>query len=130
MIYHERMANNGMDVDPDPPTDSPALSYEMEQEKLLHLRKVTETLNNMRLQNGNNKAPPFNLNVLDTLFQMNRHLVPQPLAMMTIISLTFNYPTIPMLPLNQNCGVVTFIQSLYMVPLNTSPQMLNTLRIC
>ena len=30
MIYHERMANNGMDINPDPPTDSPALSYEME----------------------------------------------------------------------------------------------------
>ena len=30
IIYHERMANNSMDVDPDPPTDSPALSYEME----------------------------------------------------------------------------------------------------
>ena len=29
-IYHERMANNGMDVDSDPPTDSPALSYETE----------------------------------------------------------------------------------------------------
>ena len=30
IIYHERMANNSMDVDPDPPTDSPALSYEIE----------------------------------------------------------------------------------------------------
>jgi len=49
VIYHEIMANNSMDVDPDPPTDSPALSYEMEQEKLLHLRKVAKTLNNMRL---------------------------------------------------------------------------------
>ena len=70
-IYHERMANNGMDVDPDPPTDSPALSYEMEQEKLLCFRKAAETLNNMRLQNGNNEAPLFNLNMLDTLFQIN-----------------------------------------------------------
>jgi len=43
------MANNGMDVDPDPPTDSPALSYEMEQEKLLCFRKAAETLNNTRL---------------------------------------------------------------------------------
>ena len=29
-IYHERMANNGMDVDSDSPTDSLALFYEME----------------------------------------------------------------------------------------------------
>jgi len=49
VIYHERMANNGIDVDPDPSTDSPALSYEIEQEKLLHLRKAAEALNNMRL---------------------------------------------------------------------------------
>ena len=27
MIYHERMANNSMDVDPDPPTDSLAPSH-------------------------------------------------------------------------------------------------------
>ena len=60
-IYHERMANNSMDVDPDSPTDSPALSYEMEQEKLLCFRKVAETLNNMRLQNGNNEASPIQL---------------------------------------------------------------------
>jgi len=49
VIYHERMANNSMDVDPDPPTNSPALSYEMKQEKLLRLRKVAKTLNNTRL---------------------------------------------------------------------------------
>ena len=56
VIYHEKMANNGMDVDPDSPTDFPALSYETEQKKLLHFRKAAETLNNTRLQNGNNKA--------------------------------------------------------------------------
>ena len=61
IIYHERMANNGMDVNPDLPTDSSALSYEIEQEKLLCFRKVAETLNNMRLQNGNNKASPIQL---------------------------------------------------------------------
>ena len=60
-VYHERMANNGMDVDPDPPTDFPALSYETEQEKLLHFRKADEILNNMRLQNGNNEASPIQL---------------------------------------------------------------------
>ena len=71
VIYHERMSNNGMDVDSNSPTDSSALSYKIEQEKLLYFRKVAETLNNMRLQNENNKALPFNLNVLDMLFQMN-----------------------------------------------------------
>jgi len=118
-----------MDVDPDSPTDSPALSYETEQEKLLRSRKAAETLNNTRFQNGNNEAPPFNLNMLDTLFQTNPNLVLQPLVMMTTMSSTSNYPMIPMLPLNQNCGVVTFIQSLYMVLSNTSPWTLNALRI-
>ena len=61
VIYHERMANNSMDVDPDSPTDSPTLSYETEQEKLLHFRKVAETLNNTRLQNGNNEVSPIQL---------------------------------------------------------------------
>ena len=56
VIYHERMANNGMDVDQEPIIESPALSYEMEQEKALHLSKVTETLGNMRPQNENNEA--------------------------------------------------------------------------
>ena len=60
-IYHERMANNGMDVDSDSPTDSPTLSYKMEQEKLLCFRKAAETLNNTRLQNGNNEAFPIQL---------------------------------------------------------------------
>jgi len=55
------MANNSMDVDPNPSTDSPALSYEMEQEKLLHLRKAAETLNNTRLQNKNNEVSPIQL---------------------------------------------------------------------
>jgi len=50
------MANNGMDIDPEPPAESPALSYEMEQEKVTHLRNVAGTLGNMRLQNGINEA--------------------------------------------------------------------------
>ena len=60
-IYHERMANNSINVDSDSPTNSPTLSYEMEQEKLLCFRKATEILNNMRLQNGNNEASPIQL---------------------------------------------------------------------
>ena len=61
VIYHERMSNNGMDVDSNSPTDSSALSYKIEQEKLLRFRKVAETLNNTRLQNGNNEASPIQL---------------------------------------------------------------------
>ena len=56
IIYHERMANNGMDIDPEPPAESPALSYEMEQEKVTHLRNAAGTLGNTRLQNGINEA--------------------------------------------------------------------------
>ena len=56
VIYHERMANNSMDVDQEPTIKSPALSYEMEQEKALCLSKVTETLGNTRPQNKNNEA--------------------------------------------------------------------------
>ena len=61
VIYHERMSNNGMDVDSNSPTDSSALSYKIEQEKLLRFRKAAETLNNTRLQNGNNEASPIQL---------------------------------------------------------------------
>jgi len=59
VIYHERMANNGMDVDPEPANNSPALSYEAEQEKALCFSKMTEILGNMRL-------PILTLNVPST----------------------------------------------------------------
>jgi len=48
--------NNGMDIDPDPPVESPTLSYEDEREKEICLRKAAETTNNMRLQGVNNEA--------------------------------------------------------------------------
>ena len=35
IIYHERMANNGMDIDPEPTDNSPALSYEIDRFELL-----------------------------------------------------------------------------------------------
>jgi len=60
VIYHERMANNGMDVDPEPANNFPTLSYEMEKEKALCFSKVTETLGNMRPQDGNNKVTQSN----------------------------------------------------------------------
>jgi len=56
VIYHERIANNGMDVDPELANNFPALSYETEQEKALCSSKVTETLGNMRPQDGDNEA--------------------------------------------------------------------------
>ena len=56
-IYHEKMElNNSMDIDSDPPVESPTLSYEEEREKEIHLRKAAETTNSMRLQGVNNKA--------------------------------------------------------------------------
>ena len=63
IIYHERVAmNNGMNVDSDLPVESPALSYEMEQEKALRLSKATETTSNMRPQGGNNEASSIQAN--------------------------------------------------------------------
>ena len=47
VAYHERMANNGMDIDVDV---SPTLFYEEEQEKALWVSKVVEHPTNMRLQ--------------------------------------------------------------------------------
>ena len=56
-IYHERMElNNGMDIDSDPPVETPALFYENERDKEIRLRKAAETTNNTRLQSGNNKT--------------------------------------------------------------------------
>jgi len=56
-IYHEKMElNNDMDVDSDPPVESPVLSYNDEREKKIHLRKAAETTNNTRLQSINNEA--------------------------------------------------------------------------
>ena len=56
-IYHERVTmNNGMDIDSDMPVESPALFYEMEQEKQSHLSKATGTSNNTRPQDVNNGA--------------------------------------------------------------------------
>jgi len=46
VIYHERMANNSMDIDLEPANNSPAPSHRTEQEKTLHFSKVTETLGN------------------------------------------------------------------------------------
>ena len=63
VAYHERVTmNNGMDVDTDPPSDFPALSYEEEQGKELRLRKAAETTTNMRPQGGTNEASSSQVN--------------------------------------------------------------------
>jgi len=36
IIYHEKMANNGMDINQEPTVESPALFRRTEQEKALH----------------------------------------------------------------------------------------------
>ena len=61
VIYNERMANNGMDVDPEPANNFPTLFYEIEQKKALCFSKVTKTLGNTRPQDGNNEATHSNL---------------------------------------------------------------------
>jgi len=62
-IYHEKMElNNGMDIDPDPPVESPTLSYKDEREKEICLRKVAETTNNTRLQGVNKEASSTQIN--------------------------------------------------------------------
>jgi len=48
--------NNGMDIDSDPPVETPALSYKDKRDKAICLSKAAETTNNTRLQNGINEA--------------------------------------------------------------------------
>ena len=47
VVYHEKMANNGMDVNEEPVVSTPALSYETKQEKAIHISKVAEQQGNM-----------------------------------------------------------------------------------
>ena len=69
VIYHERMANNSMDVDLEPANNFPALSRRTEQEKALYFSKAIEILGNMRPQNGNNKATHSNT---ECVFNVNQ----------------------------------------------------------
>ena len=48
VAYHERMVNNGMDIDSEPVNNSPDLSYEIEQENTIHTSKATKLQKNMR----------------------------------------------------------------------------------
>ena len=74
VIYHERVTmNNGMDIDSDMPIESPALSYEIEQEKQSCLSKVTGTSNNMRPQGINNGASSTQSDYVDHVFPNETH---------------------------------------------------------
>ena len=42
VAYHEKMVNNGMDIDKRPVELTPALSYKIEQEKAICISKVAE----------------------------------------------------------------------------------------
>jgi len=56
-IYHEKMElNNDMDIDSDPPVETPTLSYKDKRDKTIRLNKAAETTNNTRLQNRNNET--------------------------------------------------------------------------
>ena len=111
VIYHERMANNGIDINQEPTIKSPAISYKTEQEKALYLSKVTETLGNTRPQNGNNEATsilPEHAGHVDQSEQQQHVTTPNdnddnmsqlPMMMMTTSS-TFNYHMTPTRPPN------------------------------
>ena len=60
VAYHERMVNNGMDIDEGPVESTPALSYDTEQEKAIHISKVAKQQRNMRPKGRNLEAPNSN----------------------------------------------------------------------
>ena len=99
VIYHERKANNDMDVNPEPANNCPALFYKTEQEKALCFSKATETL-------GNTRPPIPTLNMFSTLIKANDLYVTQYLMMITAMSLTYSSYMIQILLLNQTFGVV------------------------
>ena len=63
-----------MDVDSEPEDISPALSYEMEQEKALQVSKVTEQTGNMRSQDEKNEATIHNPEHVNNVNQCKRPL--------------------------------------------------------
>ena len=60
VAYHERMVNNGMDINEGPVESTPALSYDTEQEKAIHISKVAKQQRNMRPKGRNLEAPNSN----------------------------------------------------------------------
>ena len=60
VVYHERMVNNGMDINERPVESTPALSYDTEQEKAIHISKMAEQQRNMRPKGRNLEVPNSN----------------------------------------------------------------------
>ena len=111
--YHERVTmNNGMDIDSNPSTDFPALSYEEEQEKELYPRKAAETTTNIR-------SSPFR-EIMEATSLMIEHEV-KLWTMTMITSSTSNFPTIQIFPQNQIYGVEISTPSLSMDQSNKLP---------
>ena len=111
VIYHERMANNGMDIDPEPANNSLDLSYKTEQEKALYFSKATEVLENM--------GPPIlTLNVPSMWIKANDFCVTQHLKLTITMSSTSSSRIIRILLLNWTSGAVASTQYLFMDQLN------------
>jgi len=118
--YHKRVTmNNSMDIDSDPPTEFPALSYEEEQEKELCSRKAAETTTNTR--------PPSFREIMEATFQIIEHEVK--LWAMTMLTLsTSNFSMIQMFLRNQIYGAETSTLSLSMDQSSKLPWTLRTSR--
>ena len=120
-IYHERMKlNNSMDIDSDPPVETPALSYEDKRDKENCLRKVAETTNNTRL--------PLPWQIMATTFLRStfKHNL---LMLMMIMSSTFSYPMILIAQRSLIYGVVPSTLFHFMALSNISLPILRTSRI-
>ena len=65
------MVNNGMDVNERPVESTPALSYEMEQEKAIHISKAAEQQGNTRPKDKNLKASNSNSKRISNVEQHN-----------------------------------------------------------
>ena len=57
VAYHEKMVNNGMNVNEEPVEPTPALSYKMEQEKAIYISKAAKQQENMRPKGRNLEVP-------------------------------------------------------------------------
>ena len=91
-IYHERMEiNNSIDIDSDPPAESPILSYKDERDKEICLMKAAKTTNNMRLQSGNNKASSTLTNYDNYASSDNVHIQPPHVDDNNIINIQLSY---------------------------------------
>ena len=71
VVYHKRMVNNGMDVNERLVESTPALSYEIEQEKAIHISKAVEQQGNMRPKGKNLEIPNSNLKCIPNVEQCN-----------------------------------------------------------